>query len=400
MSVFPGKIFLSVAAAGWLLLPSGAEADSPHTAAQSGAIKLGTTGSTQAPLVEVDPDTGEEVELCFAGTLGGAVVDSNGNLFILSNNHVLAQTNTISPGEPIIHPASLDSVCKDPLEDPKTVATLTDFVDIKFCQAKGPLLLRCKNNTVDAAIAAVEPDMVASDGYILDIGPTGSTPASAYVGMKVQKSGRSTGYTTGTVAAVDVSVLVCYALPCTVAANLANFVNQVRVGPAGFSGLGDSGSMILECKESGGACDPSPAPVGLLFAGGDGSTFFNRFEDVQSAFGVAPVGCDAACFGGDDGGGGGGGGNGGGPGGGGPPGRNKSVLGVGLELASEVRAAYEDELLQRRGVQGTGISVDEFGNSVIEVYVKDATGEADNPIPSDLEGIPVRVIVTGQIRAY
>ena len=50
--------------------------------------------------------------------------------------------------------------------------------------------------------------------------------------------------------------------------------------------------------------------------------------------------------------------------------------------------------------QGTGISVDEFGDSVIEVYVKDATGEADNPIPSDLEGIPVRVIVTGQIWAY
>lgn len=50
---------------------------------------------------------------------------------------------------------------------------------------------------------------------------------------------------------------------------------------------------------------------------------------------------------------------------------------------------------------GHGVGVDENGNAVVEVYVESAARRAaGRPVPSELEGIAVRVIETGVIRAY
>ncbi len=383
------EIFLSAAAVGMLAMPTAVLADGSHKGAQVWPIMLGTTGSTQAAL-DIDGTS-----YCFAGTLGGLVEDDAAPpaLFILSNNHVLAQTNAMAAGEPIIQPASFDNGCSS--DGAATVANLSGFVPIVFCEPVGRFMMRCANNTVDAAIAVVAGGAVNIDGVILDIGEPAETSASATLGMAVQKSGRTSGHTTGTVAAVDVDVLVCYFDPCTDPNNVARFANQVRVD-GDFSKAGDSGSLILKCDDDDVyVCAAFPEAVGLLFAGGDSTTFFNPIDAVFSALNVAMAGCGAACFtqttdddsttkkGGK------GGGNG-----------KKKSLGAGLDFASEVRARHTDELLERRGVMGTGLSIDENGDPVIEVYVKSATAEAGRPIPSDLDGIAVRVIVTGQIRAF
>ncbi len=387
------EIILSAAALGMLAMPTAVLADGSHKVAQDWPIELGTTGSTEALLVI------DGTSYCFAGTLGGLVEDASG-FYILSNNHVLAQTNLLAAGAPIIQPASLDGVCSGAVS-PETVGHLSDYVPIEFCTPFKRNLMRCANNTVDAAIAGVVAGMVYPDGAILDIGAPATTSASATLGMAVQKSGRTSGHTTGTVAAVDVDLLVCYFDPCTEPSDVARFVNQVRVDGA-FSAPGDSGSLILECVDDGaGECLPDPEAVGLLFAGGASTTFFNPIDAVFSELNIAMAGCGTSgtsgtnCFppttdeGSNPNKGGKGGGNG-----------KKKSLGAGLEFASEVRARHADELLERRGVMGTGLSIDENGDPVIEVYVKSATAEAGRPIPSDLDGIAVRVIVTGQIRAF
>ncbi|HEX9645930.1 MAG TPA: hypothetical protein VGB88_00430 [Alphaproteobacteria bacterium] len=393
MSCIGKRVLLSVAMAACVVAPTGIRADSvPHTGEQSPPVLLGTSGSTQAGVVI------DGIEYCYAGTLGGGVEDANGNPHILSNYHVLAHPNALFPGEPIVHPALLDNDCSTESADYVTVGHLSNYVPIKFCKAVGPLFMKCSNNTVDAAVASFEGGQVNPDGEVLDIGFIGTAAKSANLGMEVQKSGRTTGHTVGTVAAVNVTVLVCYDEPCSDPANVAQFVNQVRVDGS-FSAPGDSGSLVVECVDNPpDGCDDFPAPVGLLFAGGTNTTFFNRFEDVASALAVAPLGCDSACFDAGDGGGGGGGG-GKGPGGGGPPGRSSSTD-LGVERAREVQERHTPELLRRRGVLGTGLAVDDSGEPVIEVYIRAPMVAMDDPIPSDLDGIQLRVIETGQIRAY
>ena len=73
---------------------------------------------------------------------------------------------------------------------------------------------------------------------------------------------------------------------------------------------------------------------------------------------------------------------------------------LGLEHALQVRADHEAELFEIPGVLGTGIGADGSGNSVIRVYVENAAQSADHPIPADIEGLPVRIVVTGTIEAY
>lgn len=340
---------------------------------------------------------------CYAGTLGALVEDAAtpSLTYVLSNNHVLARENQASIGESVIQPGLLDengipTSCSAAGTDytPYTIGSLRDWVTLNF----KVLPFGRPNNTVDAAIAEVDAFDVDSSGSILDIGVIDPVPASAAVDMAVMKSGRTTGLTHGMVAAVDVSVAVLYS------SGYALFKNQVRIaaepGQAFIKG-GDSGSLLVTDPGDGTA----PQAVGLLFAGNDtgSDAFANSIEDVLNALAVKMVGCSAnsACTGaGSSGGGGGkkGGGNGGGGGGGKP---KAGFEPFGLDLASQAKARHEEELFRIRGVVGTGIGADEDGNAVIEVYVKGAAKQVvGEPIPDDLDGIPVRVIETGEIRAF
>ena len=72
---------------------------------------------------------------------------------------------------------------------------------------------------------------------------------------------------------------------------------------------------------------------------------------------------------------------------------------MGLELARQIKADHEDRLFDIPGVLGSGIGGDASGALVIRVYVESAAQSADHPIPADIEGVPVQIVVTGPIVA-
>ena len=94
--------------------------------------------------------------------------------------------------------------------------------------------------------------------------------AEGELGMKIQKSGRTTEWTTGEIEQVDVTVKVSYGENKT-----ALFVDQLMAG--NMSAGGDSGSAVLNMNSE---------IVGLLFAGSSTSTVINRIQNVFSALNV------------------------------------------------------------------------------------------------------------------
>jgi hypothetical protein len=204
-----------------------------------------------------------------AGTLG-CLVSRAGQLFLLSNNHVMALVNTSPLLAGIPQPGRLDGgVCPNDM-----IARLSQFVPIVFGGT----------NAVDAAIARTSPELVRREvlrpgGVLQRFAPPHVLP---FLNMLVQKSGRTTQYRRGIVDAVSVTVDVSYA-PL---GGIARFAGQFRVrGLFGniFSDRGDSGSLVTTF--------PGNQPVGLLFAGNAANnvTFCNSIGRVLGALGVQIV---------------------------------------------------------------------------------------------------------------
>ncbi|MFH1616696.1 MAG: carboxypeptidase regulatory-like domain-containing protein [Planctomycetota bacterium] len=216
---------------------------------------------------------------CCGGTLGALVEDAGGSLYILSNNHVLARTNSALPGEPIIQPGLIDTECLSDTNN--TVAHLTNFVPILFKAGKILPL-----NKVDAAIAAIDSGKVDPNGAILGIGVVSPDTLEPFIGLGVKKSGRTTGLTRGTVMDTDAGIRVRYSGGCGGAANLvAQFREQVVIFGENFSAGGDSGSLVVEDVNSG------PRAVGLLFAGaGSLYTIANPIDEVLTSLEVTMPG--------------------------------------------------------------------------------------------------------------
>jgi hypothetical protein len=212
-----------------------------------------------------------------AGTLGVLARRRDGTVVVLSNNHILANSNDAAPGDAILQPGRADGGI-----DADAIARLTDFVPIAFSEPgafgrfleriAGPLLARLglglrrlpsdRANLVDAAIAEpTGPDLVTPE--ILGIGRVRGT-ADPDVGMRVAKSGRTTGVTWGTVTALDGVVHVDYG-------GKTALFRQVVVSDLHSRG-GDSGSLVLDGDER---------AVGLLFAGSDVTTLANPIGAVQ-----------------------------------------------------------------------------------------------------------------------
>ncbi|MBC8357013.1 MAG: hypothetical protein H8E66_34005 [Planctomycetes bacterium] len=181
--------------------------------------------------------------------------------FILSNNHVLADENFGIPVDTLIlQPGPFDGGTSP--ED--SIGLLFDYV---------PLILDdSSHNVVDAAIAitTIGETGVATppEGY----GVPQVEPLEAFVGLKLQKYGRTTRHTRGAVDAINATVRVQYST------GIGLFVDQIIIkGSKGkFSDGGDSGSLIVS--------DPSKYPVGLLFAGNKRVTIANRIRSVLDAF--------------------------------------------------------------------------------------------------------------------
>lgn len=190
-----------------------------------------------------------------AGTLGGLVYDLDTDFpVILSNNHVLADTNLGSPGDEIVQPGLLD----DP--NATAIATLTRWIQIYYeneVDGQG----NPRENLVDAAIATpINPNLVTwGTTYVGPQTPAGEPRllTDADLGLSVQKSGRTTEHTFGFVQALNATVRVKYDL-----FQKAIFVDQIIVsqnaGDPDFSDNGDSGSLVY---------DMNARCIGLLFAG-------------------------------------------------------------------------------------------------------------------------------------
>lgn len=198
-----------------------------------------------------------------AGTIG-AIVNKNGNTYILSNNHVIANSNAANIGDPTLQPGTYDG---GTLAD--QIGTLADFEVIIMGGAE---------NRMDAAIALVNAADVEGATPTYAYGAPTGTLVSAFVGQNVQKFGRTTGHTFGVVQETNLTVSVCYkARGLFMCEESATFTGQIGISDGNFSAGGDSGSLIV---------DSSKNPVGLLFAGSSTRTIANPIGEVMTRFGV------------------------------------------------------------------------------------------------------------------
>ena len=245
-----------------------------------------------------------------AGTLGAIVFDKNtGEPLILSNNHVLANSNDAEIGDAILQPGPTDhGVRPDDVvaklhrfemlrfynesgmgpSPPRTAPPLfppggCDIVElwVTLGNAFGRISGSSKRltsipkatphtesrpiyaNRVDAALARPNNPMLFQQA-IAEIGrPNGIKLAQ--LGMEIRKQGRTTGYTEGTVTLMNATVDVSYGEDMQ-----ARFVGQVVATP--MSQGGDSGALIVERD--------SLNAVGLLFAGSRRATIFTPMQTV------------------------------------------------------------------------------------------------------------------------
>ncbi|MCS7102380.1 MAG: S1 family peptidase [Candidatus Korarchaeum sp.] len=195
-----------------------------------------------------------------AGTLGILMKDKDGNIVILSNNHVLACSSSdrkkrAEKGDVIIQPGKYDggNVTKD------GVGVLTDWIPIA----------EWSYNEVDAAIAKVI-DGVQWKNEILDLGKPKGIRYDVKEYETLVKSGRTSEITRGPV----------YAKGATVSVNYGDFVayftNQILViNP--FGQPGDSGSAVF---------DKDMNLIGLLFAGSMSHTVVCPIKKIIETWGL------------------------------------------------------------------------------------------------------------------
>jgi S1-C subfamily serine protease len=224
-----------------------------------------------------------------AGTLGAVVMDkSTKELLVLSNNHVLANSSSLQDvratvGDPILQPGPYDGGTEQdrigelyrfvPLHKniaesdcpvavavaggcTKMIRLIKPEYEMRFYKRFGG------ENVVDCAVARLDsPDL--ADGTILEIGSV-SGMAEAVPGDKVQKSGRTTGLSRGVIRSVGTTIQVEMGEDEKIW-----FTDQVVSDLP--SQPGDSGALVVNEEQQ---------AVGLLFAGSDKVTVFNRICHV------------------------------------------------------------------------------------------------------------------------
>lgn len=197
------------------------------------------------------PDVPSPGNYVFVGTLGAMVRDrASGATMALTNFHVACVNNTWTVGDRMVQPSLVDGG-----------APTGEF---------GSLTRAVLSENIDGAVITVD----ASEPWTATVTGVGEVAgsATATVGMAVQKRGRTTEHTFGTVQSTDFTVNVDYGSDV----GPRTLRHQIRIDTdtsrnPRFSNSGDSGSVIL---------DMSRNVVGLLFAGStDGAmTFANPIQ--------------------------------------------------------------------------------------------------------------------------
>lgn len=213
----PGAVYLTATVDGSantaplkILLNSNGVNSNPvvNQAMQTGAIALGSSGGNDNDYDTYQDKSGESfVADCCGGTLGALVEDGQHNHYILSNNHVLAESDQGRSGDTIDEPGMIDDGCI-PLSH--AGSTLRPVGTLKYL-----VPLATRGTDVDAALAAVAPGTVDPNGSILQFAAPvrpmnasemlGAAPPMAgtgevlnagnLAGLRLAKSGRTTGLT-------------------------------------------------------------------------------------------------------------------------------------------------------------------------------------------------------------
>jgi hypothetical protein len=351
--------------------------------AQTGAMELGTSGSN----IHAFTTSGNSITCC-GGTLG-SLVARNGTDYVLSNNHVLANSDSGSIGDAIIQPGLIDNPAPNTCTSTGTTtsANLSQFFTL---EGNPP-------NPVDAAIAQIVSGKVDTSGNILLLGATadsngvpvagapkaGSGEAPA-VGLPVAKSGRTTGLTCSTIDSISDAFSVDYQKTCGGSTSFTvNYTNQISVAGGDFSNEGDSGALIVR--------QDTANAVALLFGGSDQDTVGSPIGDVLLALADSSnhvptiVGGAAhqviACS---------------------LPGPNEvektvpavSATDEAMQAAVAARDANAGPLLGIRGVQGlsVGQSLDYSGQAAVLIFVSPGTTHSNLPV--QLDGVRTRIVET------
>jgi hypothetical protein len=315
-----------------------------------------------------------------AGTLGSVVYDrQTGERMILSNNHVLANSNNARLGDPILQPGPADGGQLGP----DTIALLQRFVPIRYT-SEPPTCTVAKTyawvgnrfaqvlhaqhrlqvvqirpavtNLVDAAVARLIDDDYLRDD-ILDIGPVNGVKEAA-LGMGVCKSGRTTAFTTGTIRVLEATISVNYGPE-----QAATFEGQMVSTP--MSQGGDSGSLLVT--------HDTHQAVGLLFAGSSQATIFNPIQTVLDQLRVEIRGQAAS----------------------------KQAFASNAQI---VRQKYQEMLMSKANVVGVGIGLRRKGGRRTEELALVVMVRRKLPleqlapediIPAEIDGVPVDIREVG-----
>jgi hypothetical protein len=209
-----------------------------------------------------------------AGTLGSVVYDylpgattspPGGGIgvpsrfYVLSNNHVLADSNNAPQGSAIVQPGPFDGG----VAPQDVIARLSRFIPIQF-SPQVPLAQH--NNVVDAAIGECDFADATRETYFSGAPRAWRRKANVAVGDLIKKTGRTTNFSVGRIISVDATVDVGYG-----AGRVARFRDQIVT--TNMSAGGDSGSLVTSLDN---------VAVGLLFAGSSVATIVNHFENVRA----------------------------------------------------------------------------------------------------------------------
>ena len=194
-----------------------------------------------------------------AGTIGGFVFDRGGNIYILSNNHVLADSSMDNGwkariGEPVLQPGTYDGGVYRVDDAGDTVGVLYKYIPLK----------RTGVNYVDAAVALLLHDELLSENPYTDY----AVDDEIYDGMLLEYFGRSSGLKR--VSVIDTSAVISVRFGDAI----LRFDDQIIFKPNPIPG--DSGSVLYspETKKA----------VGLLFAGSKYIGVANKMWRVVEEF--------------------------------------------------------------------------------------------------------------------
>lgn len=220
-----------------------------------------------------------QTDACASGTLGCRCFNRAGQQFILSNNHVIGKMNAGVAGDPICQPSlgDLPGTLRCTIIPQTVIGNLTEFHTIRYFMTAKDFAI-APINTMDASVASCILGQVDVQTPIGGYGIPARTPQeNLFVGLNVQKYGRTTSYTKGRVYSVNTEAVINYGTP-----GFARFRYcidiQTQFRTPAFGAPGDSGSLVVTLADR--------RPVGILFAGGGYDTFLNPISPVLTRFKV------------------------------------------------------------------------------------------------------------------